>query len=334
MRYLRRQTLNRRAVYDNTLYVDTTNAVVMGSRNNVKLPSGSEAERPVSPLNGMMRYNETSLEVEVYQGSTWRALRYKEAGEIVQQTVGVGDGDTIYFGPLNPAPPAISQSGYTWTGSNLMVVVENVLQLHTTNYTVVQNPTFGAESYTGNASEPVTVGSTVISFNTSVLTAAASGNGTTATITIDSPTTFNPFSIGETILVAGVTPYAYNGEHVVTAVTDTTVSFVSTATGSLTVQGSITAESAIWPAIDIVGATVSGHAGIAVGTTVDSYDVDPNTGALTFILLSQPTAGSTIPVGTAITIAEGSQVGTGYYLKFGSPVPPGKPVTVLHGFDK
>jgi hypothetical protein len=38
--------------------------------------------------------------------------------------------------------------------------------------------------------------------------------------------------------------------------------------------------------------------------------------------------GSLVPAGTG-TVRSG-----GYYLKFASPVPTGKPVTVLHNFDK
>jgi len=57
MRYLRKQVINRRAPYDQRLSVDINNAVVMTTTNNVTLPSGTTAQRPVNPTNGMMRYN-------------------------------------------------------------------------------------------------------------------------------------------------------------------------------------------------------------------------------------------------------------------------------------
>jgi len=345
MRYLRRQTLNRRAAYDNTLYVDTNGSVIMDSRTALKLPHGlgnaavpaggfgnADNERPVVPQNGMMRYNETTLDIEVYQGSTWRALRYRESGSITQQTLGVGDGDTVYFGPLNPAPPAITQRGYTWTGSNLLVIVENVIQLHTTNYTVVQNPTFSAETYYGTLSRTELVTATRLYFNTSLQTTGASGSSTTATLTFAAQPAA-PFSIGETILVTGMTPYGYNGSAVVTACNETSVSYLNTTTGSQTVAGTITSTHAIYPALDITGATVTGT-GIPALTTVSAYTTDLKTGALTSIDISNPIVGSPIIAGTAITIAESSQVGSGYYLLFSGPVPPGKPVTVLHGFDQ
>ena len=65
-----------------------------------------------------------------------------------------------------------------------------------------------------------------------------------------------------------------------------------------------------------------------------TYTTDLATGALTSIDISNPITGSSIVAGTAITIANPSQVGDGWYLQFSSPVPPGKPVIVLHGFDQ
>jgi hypothetical protein len=332
MRFLRRQTFNRRAVYDNTLYVDTNNAIVMGSQNNLTLPTGPDSTRPAVPVNGMIRYNTTSLDIEVYQGSTWRALRYRESGSITQQTLGIGDGDTLYYGPLSPAPTGNAQRGYTWTGANLLVLVENVLQLHTTNYTVVQNPTFPSEVYIGKTSVSTAIGVSTLYFNTTVTTTAASGTGTTVTLTF-STKPVAPFAIGETIIVAGVIPYEYNGEFTVTGSTASTVSYAHTATGAQTTSGTIESASTVYPAVNILGATLSGNSSIA-GRTVTSYVTDPNTGALSSMVLSAAVSGSVIAANTAITITKASQAGTGYYLYFSSPIPPGKAVTALIGFDQ
>lgn len=182
MRFLRRQTHNRRAVYDNNLYVDTTNAIVMGSQNNLLLPSGPTSTRPVSPVNGMIRYNTDLSDVEVYQ-NTWRSLRYRESGAITQQTLGYGDASTLYFGPLNPAPPAVSQNGYTWTGNNLIVLVENVMQLFNTNYTVVQNPSIAGVAYSASTSGGTAVGATTVNIDTSTVIIYPSVNIIGATVT-------------------------------------------------------------------------------------------------------------------------------------------------------
>ena len=224
MRYLRRQTLNRRAPYDNRLYIDTTDSIVMGTSNNLMLPSGTTAERPVTPVNGMIRYNTTLNEVEMYQSSKWRSLKFKEASPIIQQNLGAGDANSIYFGPLNAAynPTNISsnvplsggQSVGQFGGQNIFVVVENVIQLYNTNYLIEQNPTLGGATYTGSPSATAALGATTINFNTALPVTGSSGNGTVATLTFATQPAA-PFSVGSTITVTGMTPTAYNGVQVV-----------------------------------------------------------------------------------------------------------------------
>jgi hypothetical protein len=73
MRYLRTQVLNRRAPFDQRLQVDLTNGIVMKTPNNLLMPKGTTAERPVSPVNGMIRYNTDIVaggEVEIYHAGT------------------------------------------------------------------------------------------------------------------------------------------------------------------------------------------------------------------------------------------------------------------------
>jgi hypothetical protein len=139
----------------------------MGSTNTMKLPAGATSERPAVPDNGMMRYNKDTGDVEVYQGYSWRALRYRESGAIILQTVGYGDASATYFGPLNPAPPLVSQSGYSWTGANLIVLVENVIQIFNTNYTVVPNPSIPGETYQPQTTGSTSIGATTINLDTS-----------------------------------------------------------------------------------------------------------------------------------------------------------------------
>ena len=67
----------------------------------------------------------------------------------------------------------------------------------------------------------------------------SSGNGTTATLTYATQSSI-PFVTGQTIVVQGMTPTAYNGTWTVTGTPSTTqVTFLSTATGSLTTTGTI-----------------------------------------------------------------------------------------------
>ena len=149
MRFLKTLTLNRRAIYDDRLAINTASGVVMNTPHSLLLPKGTTLEQPAG-VNGMVRYNTTSNQLEVYQASAWRSLSFKEPGKITLQPLGTGDAVETTFGPLNPNPYtayATTQSGMTWDATqmaiNLIVIVENVFQIANVNYTVVQNPSSG-----------------------------------------------------------------------------------------------------------------------------------------------------------------------------------------------
>ena len=227
MRYLKRQTLDRRSANNTTLYSDAARANVYVSpvgQGSLVLPTGPTGNQPSSPVVGMMRYDTTLDQVMVYQSGTWRALRFKESSGVTQQNLGAGDGTTVYFGPLSPAPPATVQSGTTWGPQNILVVVENVLQLSGLNYTVQQNPTIGAETYLGYLSYAATSGVITLYFNSDVYVTGGSWTSTTATLTFATKTQ-TPFAIGSTITVSGIAPSAYNGAYTVTGSTTGSVSY-------------------------------------------------------------------------------------------------------------
>jgi len=421
MRYLKRQTLDRRSANNTTLYSDAARANVYISpsgQGSVVIPTGTTAQRPSSPVSGMMRYNtdiSTGGQIEVYQGGTWRSLRFKESGQIIQQNLGAGDGTTTYFGPLSPQPPTVVASNATWGAQNILVIVENVIQVSGINYTVTNDPTVAAQTYTPTLSIAATVGSTSLYFNNAVYVTGASGNGSTATLTYAAGGP--PFAIGSTITVTGITPLAYNGTFTVTASTSTSVSYASAANTTYQNSGEIVASTAVYPAVSLLGDIVTGT-NIAASTTLNtvavvnttyqfsctsttlavnqavtvtgtiggvtwtgytsgntyyiistntttgftlsatpggtavtvttgtptgltytlpvsvlSYDVVAETGALKSIVISNPTITSTIAVNTAMTITSGNQAGSGYFLNFSSPVPYGKVVIALIGFD-
>ena len=171
MRFLRNINLNPKAPHDQRLRITKGDEVQFNTQFSLQLPSGPTANRASSPSAGMMRLNSDTGQVEVYQSSSWRSLRYKESGAVALQSLGNGDGISTLYGPLSPAPPSVVQSGYTWTGANLMVYVENVFQIFNTNYLIAQNPTVnttvntlansGATSIILNSVADVIVGSTI-----------------------------------------------------------------------------------------------------------------------------------------------------------------------------
>ena len=164
MRLLKGQNTNQRNIYGRGVQVDTLDQVVADSTNSIRVPIGTTAQRPTSPAHGQIRYNITNNKFEGYENGAWRNLRYAEpfpAG-IIQQSLGNGDATAVCFGPLasgdaaQPAPAA---------AQNVIVLVENVFQLATTNYTMVQNPS----AATGTGSE-VTAGSFQVSTEYKIVT--------------------------------------------------------------------------------------------------------------------------------------------------------------------
>lgn len=353
MRFLKRQTINRRIANDPQLYVDPTNStitvppassasIVLGSNGAVMMPYGNTSQQPATAVNGMIRYNSQTAEFEGFQGSTgttpgkWRSFRFKEATQITQQNLGAGDDSTIYFGPLNATyynPLNVSSNVTSFGGQNIIVVVENVIQLSGINYEVEKDPTtIAGETYVPTLSYGATVGSTTLYFNTSLTGTGASGNTTTVTLTFTAQAQI-PFAVGSTIVVTGFSPSAYNGTYTVSASTDSSVSYLSATTSTFVYGGNIQSTMAKFPSVNITGASVTGS-NIPLGTVVNSYTYDPVTDALTSITINNPTTTSTIAVNTPITISDATNAGVGYFLRFTSPVPYGKVVTALLGFDQ
>jgi hypothetical protein len=136
MRLIKAQTTNLRSIAGRGVKYDINDQVILESTNTVLVPKGSEAERPTSPVNGHVRYNTDDNEFEAYQNGAWRELRFKEPSTIAQQNLGNGDAEETVFGPLAsgdtdyPVPAA---------AQNVLVLVENVFQISTTNYTLEQS---------------------------------------------------------------------------------------------------------------------------------------------------------------------------------------------------
>jgi hypothetical protein len=347
MRFLKRQTINRRQLKDTTVYSDVSAAnVYINPRNSgsMVLPSGTDAQIPSSPVNGMMRYNVDHNEVQVYQSGTWRSLRFKEPALITQQNLGAGNGEEVYFGPISPSPGAYAStaSGMTWNvvqmAKNMLVVVENVFQLSGTNYTVVQNPTIGAEAYSPATSVSAASGATTLYFNSALVATGASGATGTVTLTF-STRPAAPFSVGSSIIVTGfkdnsVTGLEYNGTYTVTACNTTSVSYTNATTATMTVAGQVASADAIYPSANFTSAIITGSGSLQASTAITTFAIDADTDALVSATFTSKPLTNTIAANVTLDITEASPPTVGYYLKFSSPVPNGKVVTALIGFDQ
>ena len=359
MRFLKQLQLNKRDVKDQRVSALGNGEILLNTTNTLQLPKGTTGQVVGTPAEGMIRYNTDAGNVQVYQGSSWRNLRYQESGSIIQQNLGAGDNSTVYFGPLNVAynsnvanyvPNSGGASNGQYGGQNILVIVENIIQLSTINYTIVNSTgTIIAETYLPTLSVAATTSSTVLYFNSAVFITGGSAVGSAVTLTIANTTGQVPFAVaaGSYILVTGCsdatngTNSPYNGTYLVTGSTANTVSYTaSSAPGTFQYGGQATActstgaVKAVFPANPslLTGVTITAS-GLYSPTTISSYTLDSNTDALTSITISHvPTAG--VNINSTITITENSSSVSGYYLKFTDPVPLGKTVIALIGFDQ
>jgi hypothetical protein len=153
MRFIKAQTTNLRSIQGRGVKYDIDDQVILDSTNVMLVPKGTTAQRPTSPSTGHLRYNTTTNQLESYQGVSagWREVRFKEPNQdpgIVWQNLGVGNvaADETVFGELQsndtdyPVPAS---------ANNIIVMVENVVQIPTTNYTIHQT----AEISSGGAEQ-------------------------------------------------------------------------------------------------------------------------------------------------------------------------------------
>ena len=74
----------------------TANALVaFNATNSILIPVGSTAQRPGTAVAGMVRYNSTSTQVEVYNGSAWSSLG--SSFTLITSETFNGDGSTTSF---------------------------------------------------------------------------------------------------------------------------------------------------------------------------------------------------------------------------------------------
>lgn len=152
MKYLKTKNISKWTANDQTIIVYPSqfdpsgkgNRVVMNATGGLLLPKGTEDQRPLlsdvrqpTDANGTIRYNTTTKTLEAYIDDVWEVVKAPGSLAITKQTLGPGNGEETIFGPLTEVPPGTS---YQASDFNILVLVENVLQISPTNFTVVQNP--------------------------------------------------------------------------------------------------------------------------------------------------------------------------------------------------
>jgi len=187
MKFLKTKNISQFSINDRALIYYPAgngpgNRIVVNANGGMMLPKGTTAQRPQltgvrqpTDANGTIRYNTTISALEAYVGGAWVTVASPFAAAITKQTLGPGDGVATIFGPLN----STFAPSYAASPDNVLVLVENVMQISTTNFGITQNP-----SSTGTGAE---INATALS---------SGNNGTIYVITSVGTTVFTSFGAG------------------------------------------------------------------------------------------------------------------------------------------
>jgi len=144
MKFLKQQNLNKYSPTDQRFFLNQFGRAVMGLTGGLRLPQGTTAQRPNTSgvrypgdssefADGTIRYNIDTNSLEALIAGVWEVVRAPGATTITKQTLGPGDGSAVAFGPLTLTPSS---------ADNIIVLVENVMQISTTNYTLTSSNTY------------------------------------------------------------------------------------------------------------------------------------------------------------------------------------------------
>jgi hypothetical protein len=164
MKYLKTKNISKFSIKDNTYIQNTYGRITIDSNNSMRLPKGTTNERPntsIPNLAGAIRYNTSTGGIEAYIGlpgeEVWEIVKAPSGTTITRDTIGPGNSNEIYFGPLRTE----FEGTYLSSGNNIVVLVENVWQIWQTNFNIVPTPSGPAlASYTSSdpLAPPVSAG--------------------------------------------------------------------------------------------------------------------------------------------------------------------------------
>jgi hypothetical protein len=147
MKYLKTGVLSDFGTKGRSFKVNTYGRIITDSTNSLELPIGTTGQRPELGLstNGLIRFNSSLNVIEAYftdnQGSGWEIVKKAARTAITKQTIPGYSTETI-FGPLVEIPASIN---------NIIVIVENVVQIGTTNFVLVTDPAGPSPSREGSS---------------------------------------------------------------------------------------------------------------------------------------------------------------------------------------
>jgi len=309
----------------------------------LQVPTGTTAQRPWVPANGMIRYNSTQSTFEGYSSAAWSSLggvKSVDGFTFIQAetSAGASNGDLDFYAE-NAGGDAATQVGQ-WNRTNLKDYTGTLVGTQTTqnvfNATATTVNAFGAATALnlGAATGTLTVANTTLAAKAitasttlgvtgiTTLTGALNANGgiavDTSAFTV-ADTTGNT-AIAGTLTVTGAT--VLNGGLTMDTdkftVADTTgntaIAGTLTVTGATVLNGGLTMDTDKFTVADTTGNTAIGGTLAVTGNQTNTGDLAVNGGditttATTFNLLNE-TATTLNIGGAATTVSIGAATGT------------------------
>ncbi len=144
MKYVKKAPIVQNAPMNDRFSVLADDRIVTNTRVGMEMPRGGDADRNPLYVNGTIRWNTDTSEFEVYNGNSpglgWEIMRTNRPADIVLQNLGNGDYVKTDFGPLqyDATTPWGNFPNSLNKPQNILVFIENVFQIPTVNYNLIQ----------------------------------------------------------------------------------------------------------------------------------------------------------------------------------------------------
>lgn len=125
------------------------NTIIPGGEYAVRLPVGTNSVAPSSPVDGLIRFNESTSKVEFFYNGVWSMIAKIGVVPIIKDTFTTVDGQTTY-GPM-------TYSYASGDEANVIVFVGGVHQKPNTNYTFDGSSVLNLNPTDGTANQTIIV---------------------------------------------------------------------------------------------------------------------------------------------------------------------------------